>query len=139
MRRIGAGCSAYLSVASQISDDDDPVSKEIHRLSWLIWQPVVFGIAARVHCSTVRICCKRRTALETYLRDVVQASFPILPYDEAAAAWHGRERARLEALGRTAPYVDGQIVGIAHAHGLVLVTANVKDFAPFQELDVENW
>ena len=82
---------------------------------------------------------KRRAALETYLRDVVQASFPILPYDEVAATWHGRERARLEALGRTAPYVDGQIAAIAHAHGLVLVTVNVKDFARFQELDVEHW
>jgi tRNA(fMet)-specific endonuclease VapC len=31
---------------------------------------------------------KRRTALEAYLKDVVYASFPILPYDEMAAAWH---------------------------------------------------
>ena len=41
---------------------------------------------------------KRRTALEVYLRDVVRGSFPNLPYDEAAATWHGEERARLEAL-----------------------------------------
>lgn len=82
---------------------------------------------------------KRRTALETYLRDVVQASFPILPYDEAAAAWHGQERARLESLGRPAPYVDGQIAAIAHANGLVLVTVNTKDFARFKDLEVENW
>src|SRR5258705_5449950 len=64
---------------------------------------------------------KRRTALETYLRDVVQASFPILPYDEVAAAWHGQERARLESMGHPAPYVDGQIASIAYVHGLVLV------------------
>ena len=75
---------------------------------------------------------KRRAALEAYLRDVVQGSFPILPYDEAAATWHGEERARLEALGRPAPFVDGQVAAIAHVNGLVLATTNHKDFARFR-------
>ena len=82
---------------------------------------------------------KRRASLEAYLREVVQASFPVLSYDEAAATWHGEERARLEALGRPAPYVDGQIAAIAHVHGLVLATTNEKDFARFKGLTVENW
>ena len=82
---------------------------------------------------------KRRTALEAYLRDVVHGSFPVLPYDEAAAAWHGEERARLEALGRPAPFVDGQIAAIAQVNGLVLATTNDKDFARFKGLTVENW
>jgi tRNA(fMet)-specific endonuclease VapC len=82
---------------------------------------------------------KRRTALEAYLRDVVRPSFPTLPYDEAAATWHGEERARLEALGRPAPFVDGQIAAIAHVHGLVLVTTNEMDFRGFKGLTVENW
>lgn len=82
---------------------------------------------------------KRRTALEAYLRDVVRGSFSNLPYDEAAASWHGKERARLEALGRTAPFVNGQIAAIAHVHGLVLVTTNEWDFVGFEGLTVENW
>jgi tRNA(fMet)-specific endonuclease VapC len=82
---------------------------------------------------------KRRTALEAYLRDVVQASFPILAYDEAAATWHGEERARLDSPGRPAPFVDGQISAIAHVHGLVLVTTNDKDYVRFKGLKVENW
>lgn len=82
---------------------------------------------------------KRRTALEAYLRDVVRTSFPNLPYDEAAATWHGVERARLETLGRPAPFVDGQIAAIAHVHGLVLVTANETDFEGFEGLVIENW
>jgi len=82
---------------------------------------------------------RRRTALEAYLEDVVRASFPILPYDEAATVWHGRERARLEALGRPVPYVDGQIAAIAHVNGLALVTVNTIDFARFTGLTVENW
>lgn len=82
---------------------------------------------------------KRRAALEEYLRDVVRGSFPNLAYDEAAATWHGEERARLEALGQPAPFVDGQIAAVAHVHGLVLVTTKDKDFVRFKGLAVENW
>ena len=82
---------------------------------------------------------KRRAALETYLQDVVLASFPVLSYDERAAHWHGHERARLEGLGRPATYVDGQIAAIAAVNDLVLVTVNLKDFAMFKGVVVENW
>jgi tRNA(fMet)-specific endonuclease VapC len=82
---------------------------------------------------------KRRDAIDAYLQDVVKTSFPILPYDEAAATWHGHERARLEGLGTTAPFVDGQIAAIAHLSGLALVTFNVRDFARYKELTVVNW
>jgi tRNA(fMet)-specific endonuclease VapC len=82
---------------------------------------------------------KRREALEDYLTEVVQVSFPILPYDEAAAKRHAVERARLEETGTTLPFVDGQIAAIALVNDLVLVTGNVKDFAPFTGLVVESW
>jgi tRNA(fMet)-specific endonuclease VapC len=82
---------------------------------------------------------KRREAIEAYLEDVVLASFPVISYDAAAAQWHGVERARLEALGKHPPYVDGQIAAIAHVNGLTLVTLNVKDFSRFKGLDVQRW
>jgi tRNA(fMet)-specific endonuclease VapC len=82
---------------------------------------------------------KRRTALEAYVKEVVQASFPILPYDEEAAAWHAVERVRLDKDGAPAPFVDGQIAAIAWSNGLTLVTANVRDFQRFKGLKVENW
>ena len=66
-------------------------------------------------------------------------SFLILPYDEAAATWHGQERARLERIGRPAPYVDGQIAAIAHVHGLTVVTANTEDFSRFKGVTVRDW
>ena len=82
---------------------------------------------------------KRRTALEAYLKEVVHASFPILPYDEEAAAWHAEERVRLDTVGTPAPFVDGQIAAIAWRSGLTLVTANVRDFQRFKGLKIENW
>ena len=42
------------------------------------------------------------------------------------------QRVQLEALGRPAPFVDGQIAAIAHVHGLVRVTTNDKDFGRFK-------
>ena len=97
-----------------------------------VWHELIFGCRRLPRG-------QRRAALESYLHDVVRASFPILSYDEIAAGWHGRERARLEALGKPAPYVDGQIAAIAEVNDLVLVTANTKDFARFRGLTVENW
>ena len=82
---------------------------------------------------------KRRTDLEDYLHRVVGASFPVLPYDEAAAEWHATERARLDASGKTAPFVDSQIAAIARTRNLTLVTANSKDFRSFDGLDLADW
>ncbi|MEQ9499775.1 MAG: PIN domain-containing protein [Deltaproteobacteria bacterium] len=97
-----------------------------------VWHELVFG-AARLRRG------KRRTALEDYLREVVLATFPILPYDSEAAAWHAAERARLEGTGHPAPFVDGQIAAIAHVEGLTLVTANPRDFSRFKAVDLVDW
>jgi tRNA(fMet)-specific endonuclease VapC len=97
-----------------------------------VWHELVFG-CRRLEAG------RRRRAVEAFLREVVQPSFPILPYEEVAAAWHGTERARLEGLGRPVPYVDGQIAAVAHVYGLVLVTRNIKDFKHFEGLEIEDW
>jgi tRNA(fMet)-specific endonuclease VapC len=81
----------------------------------------------------------KRTAIERYLSQVVAPSIPILPYDSAAAEWHALERARLILLGKTPPFADGQIAAVAKVNNLMLVTANVSDYAGFQVLKVEDW
>jgi tRNA(fMet)-specific endonuclease VapC len=97
-----------------------------------VWHELVYG--------TSRLTAgKKRTALEEFLNNVVRTSFPILPYDEVAAEWHARERARLEEDGRTPPFVDGQIAAIAKTQGLTLVTANTKDFQCFATLKTIDW
>jgi tRNA(fMet)-specific endonuclease VapC len=81
---------------------------------------------------------RKREQIEEYLQEV-QATFPILPFDAAAAAWHASERSRLMALGQPPAYADGQIAAIAHTNGLILVTHNISDFARFQDLQIEDW
>jgi len=82
---------------------------------------------------------RRREQIEDYLSTVVAVAFPVLPYDEAAAAWHARERARLLARGRMPSFVDSQIAAIASVNDLVLVTANRSDFADFESLQLDDW
>lgn len=101
-------------------------------LAVVVWHELLFG------CYRLPPSAKR-TAIETYLFQVIAPSFPILPYDEHAAAWHAQERARLVSSGLTPPFADGQIAAIAYAHDLVLVTANHADYAAFQGLTVEDW
>jgi tRNA(fMet)-specific endonuclease VapC len=102
------------------------------------------GIAAVVWHELLYGCYRlpesgRRTTVETFLFDVVAPSIPILPYDETAANWHAAERTRLASVGKTPPFVDGQIAAIAKVNDLILVTFNTDDFKGFQDLRVENW
>lgn len=97
-----------------------------------VWHELRFG-SARLPRS------QRRTAIERYLADVVLPNFPVIEYDQQAADWHAVERARLAALGRTPPFVDGQIAAISRVRGLTLVTANSLDFSDFEGLRVRNW
>lgn len=81
---------------------------------------------------------KRRDELEEHLGQLMRR-LPVLPYDRGAALWHGAERARLRKLGKERPFVDGQIAAVAATRNLILVTANVADFAHFDNLIVKDW
>jgi tRNA(fMet)-specific endonuclease VapC len=82
---------------------------------------------------------ERRTAIETYLFEIVGPSIPILPYDERAAHWHALQRARLSSAGKTPPFADGQIAAIAAVDDLILITFNTPDYEHFQGIQVEDW
>ena len=101
-------------------------------IATVVWHELLFGLE-RLPPS------RRRSALEAYLLRVVQATMPSLPYDQAAAEWHAKERARLVAIGRTPPFLDGQIAATAKVNHLVLVTANQSHFEIFEGLQIENW
>ena len=101
-------------------------------IATVVWHELLFGLERLPHS-------RKRNALEAYLLRVVKATMPILPYDQAAAEWHARERVRLVATGRTPPFLDGQIAATAKANDLVLVTANRSHFESFEGLQIEDW
>ena len=98
----------------------------------VVWHELWFG------CNRLPASAKR-AAIENYLNQVVAVSMLILPYDQPAAEWHAAERARLTRIGKTPPFVDGQIIAIAHTNDLILVTLNLSDYAAFDGVTVEDW
>ena len=97
-----------------------------------VWHELYFG------CQRLPVS-RKREILENYLNDVIKPNMIILPYDEFAAEWHAKERARLSSSGNTLTFVDGQIASIAKVNGLILVTRNTADFKKFYKLKLENW
>ena len=97
-----------------------------------VWHELFYG------CQRLPVS-RKREILETFLYDVLKPNMTILPYDEQAAEWHAKERARLASLGQMPTFVDGQIAAIAKVNGLVLVTRNTSDFKKYSGLKLENW
>lgn len=95
------------------------------------WHELDYG-RCRLHSGS------RRRAIDAAMEQL-DAALVVLPYDRSAARWHARERARLGKKGKPPPFVDGQLAAIAAVNGLVLVTRNVRDFAPFTGIEVESW
>ena len=79
-----------------------------------VWHELYFG------CQRMPVSRKRKI-LESYLNDVIKSNMIILPYDERAAEWHARARARLSSAGKTPSFVDGQIASITKINGLKLI------------------
>lgn len=97
-----------------------------------VWHELVFG--------TWRLPeSRRRAALQDYLEGLAATELKILPYDRRAAEWHGRERARLQAIGKTPPFADSQIAAVAAVNDMTLVTRNTRDFAEFSGLRLVDW
>lgn len=117
---------------------DQGILERIHQhqaeiaIASVVWHELLFG------CYRLPPSAKR-TAIETYLFQVVAPAFPVLPFDAQSAEWYAHERARLTNIGKTPPFVDGQIAAIAQAHNLILVTANRADYAMFAGLQIEDW
>jgi tRNA(fMet)-specific endonuclease VapC len=93
------------------------------------WHEIRYG------CDRLPIS-RRRDYIEAYLQKV-PATFPILPYDAVAAAWHASERARLRH--QPPAFQDGQIAAVAAVNQLIIVTNNMTDFINFQGVTIENW
>lgn len=66
-------------------------------------------------------------------------AFEVVPFDAADARAAGAVRATLEAIGRPIGPLDTLIAGQALARGLVLVTANTREFGRVEGLDCEDW
>jgi len=65
--------------------------------------------------------------------------FSLLDFDQRAASFYGKIRMNLESKGTPIGPMDLLLASQAVAHGLILVTNNIKEFKRIDYLRLENW
>jgi tRNA(fMet)-specific endonuclease VapC len=98
-----------------------------------VWSELLLAVEA------LKAGSEPRLMVERYLHEVLRRAFPVLPFDDGAAAWHGREMARRVRAGERVGMVDSQIAAIAVVGGLTLVTTNPRPYLGYPGLRVERW
>jgi tRNA(fMet)-specific endonuclease VapC len=81
----------------------------------------------------------RTAVLLRRIDELIPSQLPVLPFDESAARRYGSLRAALEVAGTLIGDADMRIAAIALAHGLTVVTANVRHLGRVPGLGVEDW
>lgn len=71
--------------------------------------------------------------------EAILARFPLLPVDLATARSHSQLWAELASEGRIIGPHDMWLAATCLAHGLTMITANVRDFERVPGLLVETW
>lgn len=98
----------------------------------VVWHELLYGMSLLADGH-------RKRRIRAYLYDVVAPSFPLVPYDDSAAAMHVEIRAAAAAAGVPISFADGMIAAIVRTNNLLLVTRNTADFAHIPSLPLENW
>lgn len=114
-------------VLQQLADHDGE-----YATAAIVWHELAYG------CELLAVS-KRKKQLQSYLAMLLANGLIVLPYDQAAADWYAKERARLQRHGLTCAYADGEIAAIAATQQLILVTRNTLDFGNFRNLALQNW
>jgi tRNA(fMet)-specific endonuclease VapC len=81
---------------------------------------------------------ERRPQVEAGLLPLLQA-IALVPFDTIAAISTAKVRAGLTQAGTPIGAYDVQLAGIALAHGLTLVTHNIREFSRVAGLVIEDW
>ncbi|MEM7333617.1 MAG: type II toxin-antitoxin system VapC family toxin [Chloroflexota bacterium] len=105
--------------------------KEI-AISAISWHELLYGFH-RLPSS------KRKSRVQYFLEQTVYPNIPIILFEEVAAEYFARERARLSKMGLSPSFADGQIATTAIVNDLTLVTRNTDDFSQFENIEIENW
>lgn len=120
-------CSAYLKGVHAV------FSKFVQHGGGLAVSTITVG-ELYVWAYRSRSAADRLSSLREFLQDIT-----VLDVTVDVAARFGELRATLLDSGRPVPQLDLFIAATALTHNLVLVTHNVKDFAPVPGLTVVDW
>jgi predicted nucleic acid-binding protein len=109
--------------AAEVATWIDPIRKTDLFITALNQAEILYGIA-------VMPSGRKRNQLIEWADAMFAEDFRgrILPFDERAAGHFADIAATRARSGRRVEPIDAQIAGIARAHGMTVVTRNVKDF-----------
>ena len=116
-----------------LNDTSPPLAAHLRR-----HKPADIGLPAPVAYELYYGACKSRHARRNLVL-LDRMAFEILPFDAGDARVAGAVRAELEEAGCPIGPYDLLIAGQARARGLVLVTANNREFQRVKGLDCEDW
>src|SRR5579859_7508271 len=105
------------------------VRPSLVRISTVTVKEIEYG--RRLHPQQVT---RRNNRIDTLLREI-----EALPFDARDAYAAGRIRAALAQAGNPIGPYDVMIAGMAQSRGLILVTANTREFSRVPDLQLENW
>jgi tRNA(fMet)-specific endonuclease VapC len=86
-----------------------------------------------------RSLCPERVIRRGALINSILQKIDAVPFDSETAYVTGRLRASLTRVGTPIGPYDVMIAGTALVHGLILVTANTREFSRVSGLQLENW
>ncbi|MEY3288890.1 MAG: hypothetical protein RLZZ419_1132, partial [Pseudomonadota bacterium] len=103
--------SNILSEPARLKPDDNVLQQLANHdgeyaTAAIVWHELVYG------CELLA-ASKRKKQLQSYLEMLLLNGLIVLPYDQTAAHWYAKERARLQRQGLTCAYADGEIAAIA--------------------------
>jgi tRNA(fMet)-specific endonuclease VapC len=81
---------------------------------------------------------RQRAKRSAFVEGILER-FPLLPIDLATARAHAQMWAELATAGTLIGPHDLWLAATCLAHGLTLVTANIREFTRVQGLQVESW
>jgi tRNA(fMet)-specific endonuclease VapC len=97
-----------------------------------VWHELIYGIELLDKS-------KKKDGLKAYIESLEHGGLRVLPYEEPAARWLAKERARFSRAGKAIALADGEIASISATNQLTLITRNIQDFNHFNGLMIENW
>lgn len=110
----------------------------LNRLAGVAVERLHVSVLVQAELATGAELGTRRAATLAAVRDVT-AGMAVLPFDADDALTYARIRAALERKGTMIGALDCLIAAQAVARGLVLVTANLREFRRVPGLRCENW
>ena len=99
-----------------------------------IFIPSITVFELRYGAAKSQFTQKNNRAIDGFL-----SPMKIIDFDQNAAAYSAKWRAKLEKIGMTIGAYDLMIAGVAIANKMTLVTNNIREFSRITQLSLENW